>query len=133
MALTVPSGRTHTAGVIACLQTAGLTVGDASGVGLTAPYTVVYTDLGATDGPLGDRYADLDQTLIVHGVGTGPEQAQWEADKARVALLTTAITVDGRTVLYVEHTSSQSVQRDDDTQPPLFYAVDTYTLSTTPS
>ena len=133
MALTIPTGRTHTAGVIACLQAAGLTVGDSSGAGLTAPYTVVYGDMGALDGPLGDRFADLDQTLIVHGIGTGPEQAQWEADKARTALLSTAITVDARTVLYVQHTSSQPVERDDDVQPPLFYAVDTYTLSTTPA
>lgn len=133
MALTIPTGRTHTAAVVATLEAVGLTVGDGSGKGLTAPYAVVYADLGGLDGPMGDRYADLDQTVFVHGVGTGPEQAQWVADKARVALLTTAITVTGRSVMCVEHVTSVPVQRDDDVTPPLYYSVDEYLLSTTPA
>jgi hypothetical protein len=139
MALTIPAGQPHTAAAVATLEAAGLTVGNgsgndpATGALYARPYVVVYGDLGALDGPLGDRFADLSQTLTVHGVGNGPEQAQWVADKARAALLTTPVTVAGRSTLYVSHTTSQPVQRDDDVQPPLFYEVDQYTLSTTPA
>jgi hypothetical protein len=131
--MTVPVARTHTAAIVAVLEAAGLTVGNGSGIGLTAPYVVVYSDSGAVDGPLGDRFADLDQTVILHSVGTGPEQAQWVADKARTALLGSTPTVTGRTVLYVDHADSQPLYRDDDVTPPLYLAVDTYTFSTTPA
>ena len=133
MALTIPAAQPHTEAVLATLRTAGCTVGNGTGLGLTAPYSVLYADTGKLDGPIGDRFADLDQTLFVHGVGTGPEQAQWEADKARAALLGTAILVAGRTVMYVTHVISQPVQRDDAVQPPLFFTVDQYLLSTTPA
>jgi hypothetical protein len=130
---TIPEGQPHTEAVLATLRAAGVTVGNASGAGLTSPYCVLYTDVGALDGPLGDRFADLTQTLFVHGIGTGPEQAQWEADKARVALLTMPITVAGRAVLSITHVTSQPARRDDAVQPPLFYAVDQYRLATTPA
>ena len=141
MALTVPSGREHVAAIIATLEAAGLTVGDASGKNpatgelYARPYVVVYGDLGALDGPMGDRFADLSQTVTLHGVGDGPEQAQWVGDKARVALLSDAVTVAGRATLYVAPITgaTQPVQRDDDVQPPLFYAVDQYTVATTPA
>lgn len=135
MALTVPSGRVHTDGVIAALEAAGLSVGDGSGKGLTAPYCVVYTDLGDLDGPMGDRFADAEQHFFVHSIGLDRNGAQWEADKARVALLGTPITVEGREVMYVnpEPGGSLPVQRDDDIQPPLYYAVDEYVLATTPA
>jgi hypothetical protein len=133
MALTIPQGRPHTAAVVTTLETAGLTVGDGTGAGLTTPYVVVYTDSGDVDGPLGDRYADLTQTVFIHAVGTGPEQAQWAADKARAALLTTAVTVAGRTVLYLDHVTSVPVRRDDSIRPPLFLAIDQFALATTPA
>lgn len=131
--LTVPSGYDHTEAVVAVLDAAGITTGNGTGKGLTVPYVVVYSDLGALDGPMGDRFADLDQALFVHGVGDGPEQAQVEADRARAVLLTNAIAVDGRAQLYLSHESSRPVDRDDSVAPPLFYAVDEYHLATTPA
>lgn len=133
MALTVPSGRVQTAAVIATLQAAGLTVGDGSGAGLSGKYAVVYADLGVPDGPMGDRFADLDQTVFVHSCGSSAEQAQWVGDKTRAALLAGALSIDGRAVLYVDHVTSQPVQRDDDISPSVFYAVDQYTVATTPA
>ena len=133
MALTVPLARTQTDAVIAALRAAQLSVGDGSGVGLTAPYVVVYADLGVLDGPMGDRFADLDQTVFVHGCGTTVEQAQWAADKARVTLLTGSLALDGRAVLYVDHVTSQPVQRDDDISPSVYFTVDQFTVSTTPA
>lgn len=129
--MTVPSGRDHTAAVVATLDAAGITAGNGSGAGLSGKYAVVYTDLGTLDGPIGDRFADLAQTIFVHSIGVGPDQAQWVADKSRTALLA-GVDVPGRAPLYLVHTSSQPVQRDDDVKPPVFYAVDVYTLSTTP-
>lgn len=131
--MTVASGRVQTAAVIAALEAAGLTVGDGTGAGLTGKYAVVYADLGVPDGPMGDPYADLDQTVFVHGCGSTAEQAQWVADKARTALLGSPITVADRAVLYVDHNSSQPVARDDAISPAVFYAVDQYTVATTPA
>jgi len=133
MALIVPEGRTHTDAAIACLEAAGLTVGDASGSNLAKPYLVIYGDQGTLDGPMGDRFADLNQTLTVHGVGDGPQQAQWVGDKARAALLSTPVDVTDRAVLYLTHLTTVPIQRDDSIQPPIFYTVDQYALATTPA
>lgn len=129
--MTIPSGRAHTAAVVAALDAAGISTGNGIGANLSGKYAVVYSDLGALDGPLGDRFADLEQTIFVHSVGVGPDQAQWVADKSRTTLLA-GVDVPGRARLNLVHTSSQPVQRDDDVKPPVFYAVDIYTLSTTP-
>jgi hypothetical protein len=85
------------------------------------------------DGPLGDRYADLEQTAIFHGIGLSREQAAWVIKQARTLLLMTAVTVDGRRTLYINCRPASPVQRDEDVQPPLFYAVDEYTFATTPA
>ena len=133
MALTVPSARTQTDAVIAALRAAQLSVGDGSGVGLTAPYVVVYADLGVLDGPMGDRFADMDQTVFVYGCGTTREQAQLVADKARTTLLA-GVTVPDRSLLYVDHVpTSQPIRRTDDISPSVFYTVDQYTVATTPA
>lgn len=132
MALTVPSAREHTVAVVAALIGAGLTVGNGSGAGLTTPYAVVYADLGALDGPMGDRFADLAQTLTIHYIGAGPDQAQWVADKGRAALLA-GVNVPGRALLDVVCEPAGPVQRDDDVSPPLFLAIDLCRIATTPS
>lgn len=131
--MTVASGRTQAAAVIALLESAGLAVGDGTATGITASkYAVVYADLGVPDGTLGDPFADLDQTVFVHGCGTTAEQAQWVADKARTALLGASLTITGRATLWITHNHSQPVQRDDQIMPGVFYTVDQYTVQTTP-
>lgn len=132
MTLTIPTSRPVTAALKAALEAANLRVGEGTGKGLTAPFSVLYPASPDLDGPMGDRYADADHTVMIHHVGDGPEQAEWQADQAAAALLP-GVTVDGRTVLYVTRENSQPVQRDDALSPPLYYLVDTYVVATTPA
>jgi hypothetical protein len=130
MTLTVPTSRPVTIALLAALTDAGLTAAEGTGKGLTAPYSVLYPSSPDLDGPLGDRYADAEHTVMVHHVGAGPEQAEFQSDQVAAAWLP-GLTVTGRSVLYVDRTDSQPVQRDDDTSPPLYYVVDTYVVATT--
>lgn len=133
MTLTVPASRPVTAALKQALADAGLTVAEGTGKGLTAPFTVLYPSSPDLDGPIGDRYADADHAVMMHHVGTGPEQAEFQADKAAAVLLQPGLEVAGRTVMYVTREDSQPVQRDDDLDPPLYFITDTYVVATTPS
>jgi hypothetical protein len=128
--MATPTLRLHTNAVIAALEADGLTVGDATGEGLSAPYVVVYRISGTRDGEADapDDRAELVFQLTC--VGTGRQQAEWVQDKAEAALR--SIAVAGRSVrLYVD--SDGPVSRDDDAPIPLFYSTPRYRLWTTPS
>ncbi|HET7386849.1 MAG TPA: hypothetical protein VFJ19_09340 [Nocardioidaceae bacterium] len=127
----IPQARPHTDALLAALRAAGLTVGDATGTGLTAPYSVLYTDEGSLDGSLGDRFSDLTMTAVLHSFGAGRQQAQWGVDKARAAVLA-GVSVPGRNTLYVTQLASQPVTEDTDVTPSLFLAIDVYRFATTP-
>ena len=133
-----PSGRPHTAGVIAALRTAGLTVGDAIAPDTTATqkWAVVYGGgVGLLDGTMRDERSNASPVIQVTSVGTTAEQSEWVADTVRRTLLTRPITltVANRRVLSVSVEASQPTRRDDDVHPPLFYGVDLYRISTTPT
>jgi len=81
---------------------------------------------------IAEPHGGLLYTVQVMSFGLGPEQAEWVADRARAALLA-GITVDGRTVLGVEHEPSPPLARDDDVQPPVFYLSETFRFRTTPA
>ena len=129
------SARVHTDGVIAQLA-AAITTFDGEGPQDPAsrvPYVVVRTDSGQTHGSLGDRYTDLTMLVWVTAVGGTREQAQWAADKARIALLDNAgPAVSGRLWHPMWQETSQPVQRDDAVSPALFYQVAAYRLHTQP-
>lgn len=130
--LTVPTSRPVTAALLQALDDADLTAAEGTGEGLTAPYSVLYPSSPDLDGPIGDKYADAEHTVMVHHIGTGPEQAEWLADQVAAALLP-GVAVPGRDLLYVTREDSQPVQRDEDVKPPLYYVVDTYVVATTPA
>jgi hypothetical protein len=109
----------------------GVAIG--SGVGLTAPYAVVYPDPGTPEGSLGDRYRDLLVEFQVTCVGAGPQQAMDVAGRVRTVLLTQLPVISGRVVqpLWQEPTGER-LRRDDDVSPPLWYLPLIFQMRTEP-
>jgi len=124
--------RTHTDAVITRLQALGVTVGDAQAPTGNPPYVVVYPVTGGdTYGPLGAQNDDAELIYQVTCVGTSRQQAQWLADKAMGLL--SGITVTGRSLPLVTVETVPGVMRDDDVQPPIFWAAPRFRLFSTPS
>lgn len=96
-------------------------------------YAVLYADAGtrnSDDLPLtADRHVYRWQ---VTSVGEDRRQAEWVAVRCRDALLDQPLTVAGWELTPVTHESSSVIRRDDDLPgDPLFFAVDTYSLTAT--
>lgn len=135
--MTHPDTRLATDSIIDHLTTeTGLEVGDSIAPAASdRPYLVVYR-VGAfvTGGPLRGASEDQWAQYQVTAVGDTREQAEWALGKARTAILDETITppsgyVWGKAPIIDEGPSS----RDDTWDPPLFYAVETYRLFTTPA
>ena len=96
-------------------------------------YAVLYADAGtrnSDDLPLtADRYVHRWQ---VTSVGEDRRQVEWVAIRCRDALLDQPLVVAGWELTPVVHESSSAIRRDDDLPgEPLFFAVDTYSLTAT--
>lgn len=77
---------------------------------------------------------DLISEIQVTSVGESRKQAQWMSDRIRESFIAANLTGwTGRTIQLVELDSGNEVERDDDIQPPLFYAVDSYLVYSTPA
>lgn len=97
-------------------------------------YAVLYPGMtGPTDGPASGDSFDAPQSWQVTYVGSSAEQADDIRDDCRGALLGAVLTVTGRACWPVELADSQPVRRDDDVDPPLYYAADRFTARTTPA
>lgn len=147
--MTVPKLREHDQAVLDWLRAQTLVasaqnrLGDArtpppaAGQTLPAtPYAIVYpTGSSPFDGPVGDPRADAHPATQITCVGVDRNEAQGLADSIRSLLLATrTIPITGRNLLgRPELEVSRPVQRDDDRQPPLYYAIDMYRLHTTPA
>lgn len=125
-----PVIRKHHDAVITALQAAGLTIGDAEAPAGDPPYGVVYQiPSGQFDGSLADPNADAELVYQVTCVGETREQAQWVVDKA-MALLN-GFEITGRSIARVSLDAAPGVIRDDDLDPPLFYATPRFRVFTT--
>lgn len=77
---------------------------------------------------------DLVSEVQVTSVGESRKQAQWMSDKIRVAFIAANLTGwAGRKITLVELDGGNEVERDDDIQPPLFYAIDSFLVYSTPA
>lgn len=106
---------------------------DEQGRPLTQRYAAFWPDTGsrfADDlGHTSDRYVFRWQ---VTSVGASREQAEWVAVRCRDAVVDQRIAVEGWRTAPVDHVSSAPIRRDDDLPgEPIFYAVDTYSLTAT--
>ena len=134
MVETVVPSRPVTASVITHLGSLGFGVGDGQAPDpSTFPYSVVYS-LDAVDrsGPMNDGQADVVHTQQVTVVGETQEQAQKLLDKVRVLMRDETLTIADREVSLIEVDEGDGVERDGREQPPLFYAIDVYMITTTP-
>lgn len=121
--------------ILALVRTAAVTVYDGVVPNKSpVPYAVLYSDLGdyerLTLSQLSDKRTVHFQTT---SVGVTPEQARWVALKTRAVCIDALVPLDGRLTWRIAHESSQPVQRDDDLDPPVFYAVDQYVLASVPA
>jgi hypothetical protein len=97
-------------------------------------YAVVYP--GSTvllDGTVAARNADAAQSVQVTYIGSTPLAADRARDRGRAAVLG-GVTIAGRALINpVELADASQTRRDDEVQPPLWYAVDRYVFHTTPA
>ena len=134
MVETVVPSRPVTASVITHLDSLGFGVGDGQAPDpSTFPYSVVYSlDAAGRSGPMNDGQADVVHTQQVTVVGETQEQAQKLLDKVRVKMRDETLTIADREVSLIEVDEGDGVERDGREQPPLFYAIDVYMITTTP-
>ncbi len=137
MVETVVPSRPVTASVISHLGSLGFGVGDGQAPDpSTFPYSVVYSlDAVSRSGPMNDGQADVVHTQQVTVVGETQEQAQKLLDKVRVKMRDGTFSMGGfgREVSLIEVDEGDGVERDGREQPPLFYAIDVYMITTTPA
>lgn len=143
MAYTVRDPRTFIDTIISRLQAqSGLLIGDGvkpSGVtnnpdGLPVdPYAVVYggPDGGST-GTLSDPGSDIWWTWTVRVTGGSRQQCAWGQNKVRGALIGWRPVLTGFGFGLTELAQGVHPDRDDDVQPPLFFAPDEYRVFASP-
>jgi hypothetical protein len=130
--MSVPSVRTHADAVVDALDGAGVNVGDGKAPEGPLPYAVVYDIAGPPlSGTLEEPNEDGELVYQVTCVGSTAEQARWMCDKVITTLLA-GLTVAGRRIALVSIDNTPSVLRDDDINPPVFFATPRFRLKTTP-
>lgn len=132
-----PLQQPHVAAILAALEAADLTVGDAVAPrspdgSFVAPCVVVYSRPGgSTWGTLGQADTDGDVRFQITAVGRVAAEARWYADRAHEAFIDHPIEVEARSICRVRRLSVlSSIERDDDVTPPLFYLPVEYGLFT---
>lgn len=74
-----------------------------------------------------------DNTIQTTCVGTTTEQAQFYARKVRERVEETRPLIPGQQTGLIRNEYSQPAARDDDVSPPVFYAVDGWSFTSTPA
>lgn len=130
--MSVASLREHTDAVIAALEAADLSVGDAEAPDAQPPYVVVYAIPGGRAfGSLAEPHEDAELVYQITCVGKTREQAEWLADKAMVLL--DGLTVDGRSIAFVTLDSLPGVQRQTEPTPAVFLSTPRFRVYSTPT
>lgn len=135
--MSLHGSRVLTDQIISVLQAASLTVGDAT-VPDTIPaedgYVIVYPLTGGTmDGTLENLYEDAVVPYQLSAHGTSREQCEWVSDRVLATVLAASWTLTGRKVIRVAPAFRGGTLRDDDVQPPIYYAPDRYDFRTVPT
>ena len=94
------------------------------------PYAVIYPldeDGDPTEvGTLSDAHESTWFSFRIFSVGTSGEQALWEQQKVRAALLGWEPTVSGISLGVIERDGGFGLRRDDDVQPAIFDVADDF-------
>lgn len=140
-------GRELTTAIVALLRTNGMTVGSgerpndspvgwqgAPGSSVFIPYTVVYAITGGVfDGSMGSSYNYARPDYIISSYGASQDQAQWGDDKVFEILTTQKPTVANFVIVQIEPDVHGGAQRDDDVQPPLWWAPTRWKFNLSPT
>jgi hypothetical protein len=102
-------------------------------VTVSVPTAPVYPLPVILDGTLARPSDDVDGVWQITSVAPTRHGAQFVADRARTALLDTGIAVTGRGVFQILFDGGGGVNRDDTDNPALFYAVERFRITTTPT
>lgn len=98
------------------------------------PYVVMYGDQGAAEANAYTEVSSFRRFRVqTTTVAANQPQARALAERVESALLDVRPTVAGRTCVPIRKETSQPVRRDDDVDPPVFYAVDVWVLSSVPA
>lgn len=101
------------------------------------PYAVLYPtispEITEDGGTLRDPNAHRILEYQITSVGLTREQAQWCADRMREALFATPLVVAGSFPWFIEFSALGEVERDDDLEPPLWYANESVAIPSSPS
>jgi hypothetical protein len=146
--MSTPPVAAHTAALLTRLASTGLPVGDARkppaggwqgapGQSVFRSYLVLYplpSQRGGPDAALSDRWSAPRLHYQVTCVGEDRRAAETASDLAAARLLNSEpLDVPGRSTVLLAHESSAGVQRDEDTNPPLYFCADRYRLDTSPT
>lgn len=126
----------HANAVLSALTDAGIEVGDhVAPPDAIGRYSVLYMIAGPPpDGSLANPDDETDFRFQVTSVGRLPEEARFEADAVHQALQEATVTVAGRSVFRVRlQSGTVPVRRDEDTDPPTFYAAAVYGMWSVPT
>ena len=131
---TVIDPETHGTAFIALVAGTGRPVGDAAAPdNVSYPYAVVYplADANAFLAELhDDANADAVLQYQVTYVGQTRRSVQIIQKNTRDAVLNGTMTVTGRRISLIDLALAGTVERDDDEQPRLFYAMDIFDVYT---
>jgi hypothetical protein len=131
--------------IIGALEAAGLVVGDAiqpeaggwqgvPGESEFVPYVDVWpTPGGIADGTIASPYSDVDTDYVLRTFGATRAQVEYVADMAWEVMRTADFSTSGRKVTLVRPDVLPGVIRDDDAQPPVFFAPGRWRICTTPA
>lgn len=125
--------RAHTAAVLSLIDNVTVFLSRAPG-GTTPPYVVLHPDQGnASATSLGGDSDWRPWRFQTTCVGSTPEQTQWAAERVEGNLLDVTPTVTGRKCSPIRKETSIPIDRDEDVQPPVFIARDTWVHSSIPA
>lgn len=132
---TVVSERVHFLAVVERLEGTGRPVGQAVAPKTTDPpfYVVYPVGGGQFDGVIDDVEADVNWPFQVTCVAALEAEVLLLVDEARRALTEIPVDVPGRRVLWLHSDGTATARRDDQVNPPVFYATPRFTLATTPN
>lgn len=97
------------------------------------PYVVLYVGTTLMQGTFVNPNEDGLHRVQVTSVGRTRESCEAMRDLVRPVLLDDSLYIDGYYVVYAEMVNSQPISRDDDVDPPVFFAVDVANVLVTPA
>lgn len=100
----------------------------------TRPYVVIYAPVGrSTVYNLAGQSGALEASIQTTCVGDTAESCRIIGRRVKAVLLDVVPSVVGRVSFPIRHEDSRPIERDDDVQPPVLFAVDRWLTQSVPA